>query len=264
LAGDRISYSNSFEEYRNDLIKQWFLPIVIVVAALYILSIVLKILRKKKVKAKDTSSAYSKLESKYTFPLYTLFHPADGFQQLKPRKIGSWRVVGILLVALFTVFTLQFFVTGYIHNLNRAIDYSLPIMVLKTIGIAFLFIISNWAVCTLFNGNGNLKEIACVTAYSLLPLIAAMAINVVASNFLSGSEGALMNIVLVVGILWTFLLLMCGLSAIHEYNMTQTLFSAIATVIGMAVIVFLLIMFFSLMQQTISFVQSIVIEAVTR
>lgn len=264
LAGDRISYSNSFEEYRNDLIKQWFLPIVIVVAALYILSIVLKILRKKKVKAKDTSSAYSKLESKYTFPLYTLFHPADGFQQLKPRKIGSWRVVGILLVALFTVFTLQFFVTGYIHNLNRAIDYSLPIMVLKTIGIAFLFIISNWAVCTLFNGNGNLKEIACVTAYSLLPLIAAMAINVVASNFLSGSEGALMNIVLVVGILWTFLLLMCGLSAIHEYNMTQTFFSAIATVIGMAVIVFLLIMFFSLMQQTVSFVQSIVIEAVTR
>lgn len=264
LAGDRASYSDAFEEYRNDLIKQWFLPIVIVVAALYILSIVLKILRKKKVKVKDTSSAYSKLESKYTFPLYTLFHPADGFQQLKPRKIGSWRVVGILLAALFTVFTLQFFATGYIHNLNRAIDYSLPIMVLKTVGIAMLFIIANWAVCTLFNGNGNLKEISCVTAYSLVPLIAAMAINVIASNFLSASEGALMNIVLVVGILWTFLLLMCGLSAIHEYNMTQTFFSTVATVIGMAVIVFLLIMFFSLMQQTISFIQSIVIEAVTR
>ena len=264
LAGDRMSYSDSFEEYRNELIKKWFLPIVIVVAALYILSIVMKILRKNKVKAKDTSSAYSKLESKYTFPLYTLFHPADGFQQLKPRKIGSWRVVGILLVALFTVFTLQFFATGYIHNLNRAIDYSLPIMVLKTIGIAMLFVISNWAVCTLFNGNGNLKEIACVTGYSLLPLIMAMAINVVASNFLSASEGALMNIVLVVGILWTFLLLMCGLSAIHEYNMTQTFFSTIATVIGMAVSVFLLIMCFSLMQQTVSFIQSIVIEAVTR
>ena len=264
LAGDRASYSDAFEEYRNELIKKWFLPIVIVVAALYVLSIVMKILRKNKVKVKDTSSAYSKLESKYTFPLYTLFHPADGFQQLKPRKIGSWRVVGILLVALFTVFTLQFFVTGYIFNMNRVIDYSLPIMVLKTVGIALLFIISNWAVCTLFNGNGNLKEISCVTAYSLLPLIAAMAVNVIASNFLSASEGALMNIVLTVGILWTFLLLMCGLSAIHEYNMTQTFFSTVATVIGMAVIVFLLIMFFSLMQQTISFIQSIVIEAITR
>jgi hypothetical protein len=162
------------------------------------------------------------------------------------------------------VFTLQFFVTGYIFNLNRPVDYSLLIMVLKTVGIALLFIIANWAVCTLFNGNGNLKEIACVTAYSLLPLIFAMTVNVIASNFLSASEGAIMNIVLVIGILWSFLLLLCGLSAIHEYNMTQTLFSTIATVIGMAVITFLLIMFFSLMQQTASFFQSIITEALSR
>ena len=264
LAGDRVAYSDSFREYRNILIKEWFVPIICVVVGLYALSIVLKIWRRKHAKAKDTSSAYSKLESKYTFPLYTLFHPADGFQQLKPRKIGSWRVVGILLLALFVVFTLEFFTTGYIFNMNRMADYSLPIMVLKTIGIALLFVLSNWAVCTLFNGNGNLKEIACVTAYSLLPLIAAMFINIIASNCLSMDEGALMNIVLVIGILWTFLLLMCGLSAIHEYNMTQTFFSTVATAIGMFVIVFLLIMFFSLMQQTTSFLQSIITEALTR
>ncbi len=263
LAGDRASYSKSFEEYRNIMIKQSFIPIVVAVVLLFVVLKVVKVLRSRKVKERS-ASAYSKLESKYTFPLYTLFHPSDGFQQLKPRKIGSWTVVSILLVLLFTVFTLQFFATGYIFNENRATDYSLPIMLLKTAGIAMLFVISNWAVCTLFNGNGNLKEIACVTTYSLVPLIIVMLINVIASNGLSASEGALMNIALVVGILWTFLLLMCGLSAIHEYNMTQTFFSTIATVVGMAVIVFLMIMFFSLMQQTVSFFQSIITEAITR
>lgn len=263
LAGDRGAYSESFQEYRNELIKQWFVPILCLIVAAYVALKVVGYLRSKKAKT-VSDSAYSKLESKYTFPFYTLFHPADGFQQLKPRKIGSWRVVGVILLSLFVVFTLQFFLTGYIFNLNRAVDYSLLIMVLKTIGIACLFILSNWAVCTLFNGNGNLKEIACVTAYSLLPFIFAMIINVIASNFLSGSEGAIMNILLVVGILWSFLLLICGLSAIHEYNMTQTLFSTIATVIGMAVITFLLIMFFSLMQQTASFFQSIITEALSR
>ncbi len=263
LAGDRESYSNAFQEYRNDLIKQWFLPVVGLVIVLFVLAKVRKKLRSKKVRERS-ASAYGKLESKYTFPLYTLFHPADGFQQLKPRKIGSWRVVSILLVALFITFTLDFFATGFIFNVNRMSDYSLPIMMVKTIGIAFLFIISNWAVCTLFNGNGNLKEIACVTAYSLLPLIGAMLINVVASNFLTLSEGAIMDIILVVGILWTVLLLLSGLAAIHEYTMTQSLFSAIATVIGMAVIVFLMIMFFSLMQQTASFVQSVVDELINR
>ncbi len=263
LAGDRDSYSDSYQEYRNDLIKQWFLPVVGIVIVLLIAVQVLKRVRSKKVKERSTS-AYSKLESKYTFPLYTLFHPADGFQQLKPRKIGSWSVVSVLLVVLFFTFTLQFFATGFIFNENRVSDYSLPIMVLKTIGIALLFVIANWAVCTLFNGNGNLKDIACVTAYSLLPLIFAMLVNVIASNFLTTSEGAIMGIILVVGILWSVLLLLSGLAAIHEYSMTQSVFSTIATVLGMAVIVFLIVMFFSLMQQTISFFQSIITELINR
>ena len=102
------------------------------------------------------------------------------------------------------------------------------------------------------------------SAYSLLPLLFALTINVVASNFLSASEGSIMNIILTVGILWTFLLLMCGLSAIHEYTIFQTLVSTIATVAGMAIIVFILIMFFSLMQQTTNFFQSIITEALSR
>ena len=73
-----------------------------------------------------------------------------------------------------------------------------------------------------------------------------------------------MSIILVVGILWSVLLLLSGLAAIHEYTMTQSLFSTIATIVGMAVIVFLLIMFFSLMQQTVSFFQSIIEELVNR
>jgi hypothetical protein len=183
---------------------------------------------------------------------------------LKPRKIGSLRVAWIILIALFVVFTMQFFLTGYIFNNNRIDEYSLIIMVLKTIGIALLFVVSNWAVCTLLNGNGNLREITCVTTYSLLPLIFAMFANVLLSNFLAGSEGAIMNIILVVCIMWSFLLLLCGLYCIHEYNMTQTFFSVIATVLGMAIIVFLLLMFASLLQQAGSFFYSIILEIIQR
>lgn len=263
IAGDRMSYSESFQEQRNQAIEEAFVPMVIVIAVLLVAWVLVKKFRKKKVKAVSTS-AYSKLENKYTFPLYTLFHPMDGFSQLKPRKIASWRVSSVLLVILFIVFTLQYFLTGYIFNMNRISEYSLLIMLIKTIGIALLFVLANWAVCTLFNGNGNLKEIASVTSYSLLPLECAMVINVVLSNFLAMSEGAIMNIILIVAIAWSALLLLCGLYCIHEYNMTQTVISVIASVLGMAVIVFLLIMFFSLLQQTGSFIYSIILEAIQR
>lgn len=263
IAGDRSAYSESFQEYRNITIKKAFVPLVCTVLVLIIVWAVFKKVRKKKVKVAATS-AYSRLENKYTFPLYTLFHPMDGFSQLKPRKIGSWRVSMLLFVLLFAVFTIQYFATGYIFNMNRLADYSLPIMLLKTIGIAFLFVVANWAVCTLFNGNGNLKEITSVTAYSLVPFECAMLVNVVLSNFLAMSEGAIMEIILTVAIAWSFLLLLCGLYCIHEYNMTQTVISVVATALGMAVIVFLLIMFFSLLQQAGSFVYSIILEAVQR
>ncbi len=263
FADDRLAYSDSFQEYRQGIIKKAFVPVVCVLAALLIAWAVVKKFRKKKVQV-ASASAYSRLENKYTFPLYTLFHPMDGFSQLKPRKIGSWRVSMVLFVILFAVFTLQHFATGYIFNMSRLADYSLLIMLLKTIGIAFLFVIANWAVCTLFNGNGNLKEITTVTAYCLVPFECAMIVNVVLSNFLSMSEGAMMNIVLMVAIAWSVLLLLCGLYCIHEYNMTQTVLSVIATVIGMAIIVFLLIMFFSLLQQAFSFIYSIVLEAIQR
>lgn len=46
--------------------------------------------------------------------------------------------------------------------------------------------------------------------------------------------------------------------------MTQSVFSTVATVLGMAAIVFLIVMFFSLMQQTISFFQSIITELISR
>lgn len=263
IAGDQFSYSESFQEQRNIAIEKAFIPTVCVVVVLLIAWTLWKKFGKKKAKA-VSESAYSKLETKYTFPLYTIFHPMDGFSQLKPRKIASWRVSAVLFVALFVVFTLQFFATGYIFNMNRLADYSLAVMLVKTIGLGLLFVLANWAVCTLFNGNGNLKEIASVTSYSLLPLECAMVINVVLSNFLAMSEGAIMNIILIVAIAWSVLLLLCGLYCIHEYNMTQTVISVIASVLGMGVIAFLLIMFFSLLQQTASFVYSIILEIVQR
>ncbi len=263
IAGDQFSYSDAFQEYRNIAIKASFIPVVSVIAVLLVAWALFKKFRKKKV-VKVSTSAYSKLESKYTFPLYTLFHPMDGFSQLKPRKIASWRISSVLAVILFIVFTMQYFLTGYIFNMNRIADYSLPVMLVKTIGLVVLFVIANWAVCTLFNGNGNLKEIASVTTYALLPLECAMVVNVVLSNFLAMSEGAIMNIILIVAIAWSALLLLCGLYCIHEYNMTQTVISVIASVVGMGVIAFLLILFFSLLQQTGSFIYSIILELIQR
>ena len=51
-----------------------------------------------------------------------------------------------------------------------------------------------------------------------------------------------------------------GLSAIHEYSVGKTVVSILLTVFGMAVILFLIILFYTLITQTVSFAVSVAQE----
>lgn len=258
-AGSRQAYSDAWREYRKTAIRDHIVwlgaGLVLAVAGIAVL---IKVLRRKL--ATPEGAVYSRLESRAAFPLYTLFHPVDGFSQFKKRKIESYRVSLLLMAIWFLLTTLEFFYTGFIFNQNRAADYDLLVTLFRTAGLFVLFVVSNWAICTLFNGNGNLKEIVCVTAYSLLPMLLVMALNLLLSNFLSLEESAFMGILTAIGVMWSFLLLLCGLHCIHEYTVGMTLVSIIITVLGMAVIVFIAVMFFTLLQQTSDFFRSIYSE----
>ena len=62
------------------------------------------------------------------------------------------------------------------------------------------------------------------------------------------------------GIWWTAVLLLAGLSTIHQFSFGKTILSVILTIIGIAVIIFLAIMFFGILKQVVSFFTSIYSE----
>ena len=210
--------------------------------------------------ARPDGSVYSPLENKYAFPLYTLLHPVDGFAQFKPRQCQSWLVAGILLALLFLTELWAFFGTGFAFSMRRAIDFNMLVMLLKTLLLFALFVTANWGLCTLLNGKGTFKDIFCTVSYALVPYIAATAINTVLSHLLCGDEGVYMTVISVIGILWSVLLLICGLYAIHEYSVLQTVGSILLTLVGAAIIAFFMILFYTLMQQVVSFASSLLNE----
>lgn len=131
---------------------------------------------------------------------------------------------------------------------------------MQAFGVVVVWIIANWAVCTLIEGKGRLKDIFCTTVYALLPFILSLLVAVLLSNVLTLEEAAFVTFVRQAGIWWSVVLLLCGLSRIHQFGFGKTLLSVLLTLVGMAIIVFLLIMFFGLMQQAINFVKSIYSE----
>ncbi|MBQ1950590.1 MAG: YIP1 family protein [Clostridia bacterium] len=264
LAKDQESYSYSFKEYRKNMIQDNFLPMFIVVLVLVAICLVAVRLVKKKLAGRE-DSAYSVMESKWLFPLYTLFHPADGFIQFKTRKhIRSWEMTTGFIVAWFLLSVLKFFATGFIFNDKRTQDFSLFITAAASIGLYFLFVIANWAICTLIEGKGTLPEIMTMTSYALLPYLVSSLLVTICSNFFCLDEGSFMTIITYIGLVWTGLILFVGLMTIHEYSAGKTVVCILLTVFGMAVILFLIILFYTLITQTVSFAISVVQEVSLR
>lgn len=264
LAKDQESYSYAFKEYRKTMIQDNFL-LIFAVAIVLIVALVVGVRFAKRKLLGTGESAYSVMESKWLFPIYVLTHPADGFIQFKTRKhIRSWEMTFGFVIAWFLLAVLSFFGTGFIFNTNRISDFNLFITMASTIGLYVLFVIGNWAVCTLIEGKGTLPEIMTTTSYALLPYLVTLLVNTILSNFFALDEGSFITIISYIGLVWTAMVLFVGLSAIHEYSVGKTVVSILLTVFAMAVMLFLIILFYTLITQTVSFVISIVQEVSLR
>ncbi len=257
LSNSKAEYSDAFREYRKQFIADnlWYL-LAGVVALIAVVAVGAKLIGKK-IKEKS-NAAYSVLENKFTFPIYTLTHPSDGFGQFKYRTdLPSWRVSIVIVTVMFFVNVLQYFATGYAFNNNNAEDYSILSTLLATVVLYIYFVVGNWAVCSLMDGNGKIKEIASVTAYGLIPYIVSQLACVILSNFLAGSEGITLTIVTVIGIVWSAMLIFVGLSAVNQYYAGKTFSTILLTLFAMIVLALMTFLFFSLIQQVGYFIKSI-------
>lgn len=259
LAGAHQEYSKSLREYRKEFISENYILIITVVVIFTVLIIFgVRIIKKKSVLVDGT--AYSAMETKGMFPIYTSLHPADGFGQFRTRNVMSLGAAAIIVSGWFLIRTLAFFSTGFAFNNNRPIDYSFFTTLFFTVGLYVLFVVSNWSVCTLLNGKGNFKTIVVTTAYSMIPYLICEIIKVGMSNVLVLEESAFIGFVGIMGLLWSGIVLFIGLSTVHEYSFKETIGSVLLTILFMALICFLLILFYTLIQQLVNFIRSAMIE----
>ena len=255
------AYSEAFKEVRRDFIKDNFV-LLIFAAVVFIVGIILLVLFLKRRFSRKNSYERSALENKYAAPLFVLVHPYDGFERLKKEKLWSIPISLGILLALFLTLTAKWFLTGFSFNTNRPIDYNVFITFLQAFLIVSVSAIANWAVCTLIEGKGKLIDIFCMMVYSLLPLVFCEFIGIIISNAFTLEEQAFLIAFEAFGVLYSATLIFVGFMSIHEFSFKKTVLSIIMTVIGIAIIIFLAVLFVGLLQQVVSFFKSIWSEAV--
>ena len=80
------------------------------------------------------------------------------------------------------------------------------------------------------------------------------------SNFVVAEELNILSLISVLGFIWAGMLIFFGTMVTHDYNMLKNFATVIVTVVGMAFIMFLGILFTSLVMDIVDFVTGIVSE----
>lgn len=187
------------------------------------------------------------------YTLYVIFRPFDGFYDLKHEKRGNIKSAFVIVGFLTFTFILRRQLTGFLFNYNRADELNLVTESFNVILPFFVWSISNWCLTTLMDGEGSFKEIMIATAYSLTPLILMNIPMILISNALIAQEAAFYYFMDSVSVTWAAFLLIVGTMQVHGYTMRKNLLTIVLIIIGMGLIIFIGLLFFSVIQQMLNF-----------
>ena len=252
-------YSDAYREYRIQSVRENYL---IIIAAIILLALAVKLLRTYLKKRRSGTAETER--SKYVMPFYIMRHPVNGFDEVYYRKKTSVTMsFAILLSAiLLGVCEQQFMGNQFVMASSTAAN--LPKIAALRVVLLAVFAVSNWAFCVLADGKAKFSQIWIFSAYSALPYIFCGFARVILSHFLTASEGVFLNIILIVGIIWSFVLLMTAFMIFHEFTLSKAIGSLAVTAIGMLLIGILVFLAYSLMQQLVENILTVFSEIMFR
>lgn len=193
------------------------------------------------------------------YAFYVSFHPFDGFWDIKHEHRGSLR--GGLTILGINVLASYYQAIGKSYLANPLGYYSsFWSQVLAIVVPVLLWAIANWCLTTLFDGEGSFKQVLIASCYATAPLPWFMVISTLMTNLSSSMSEGLTTFIMVIGYIWVAFLLFFGTLVVQDYSLGKNVVTTVGTVLCMAVIMFIVILFASLVNNLIGFVSGIATE----
>ncbi len=262
-AYDKTNYSEAYQVYRKIWIEDhlWLFLIVLVVLLVGIVKFFSWVAKYNKKNTKDKIKRGFWEEVLYGFHL--IFHPFDGFWDLKHEKRGSVRGAFFWLAAASLTFFYQSIGKGYLSTnlesygslLNSAFAIIVPVLLAVT---------ANWCLTTLFDGEGTFKDVFIAGCYSLVPLVMLLLPCVALSNVMTLSEMDILGMIQGFAWLWVGLLVFFGVMVTHDYTLGKNLITILGTIVMVCVIMFVAVLFFNLITRIYAFGFQIYVEITNR
>ncbi len=252
-------HDKAFMEIRKGIIQNWLLLLVVAVVAIVVLVVKFFGFAKKKNKEVTLKVGKKTYGEELLYAFYLIFHPFDAFWDLKHEKRGSVRASLTIMAVTVIAFFYQAIGQGY--SFNPRGDYSTVfIQVIAVVIPVALWCVGNWCLTTLFDGEGSFKDIVIATGYALTPLPIFVTISTILTNLMTASEGSMVGLLVTIGYIWVGLLLFFGMLVTHDYTINKNFVTVLGTIVAMAIIIFVIVLFSGLVTKMVTFVISIFTE----
>lgn len=187
------------------------------------------------------------------FALYCITHPLDGFWDLTHEKRGSYAAANTILILTLIIRVMKLRYTSFIFMNVYWEDINIFLYLASILFPLVLFVVGNWALTTLFDGKGRLGQVYMATCYAITPYPLMQLPLMIFSNFVTVDEREFYTVLSVLSLVWAALLILAAMGQIHEYSMGKNILFIIASLFAMLVMVFILMLFFSMISQGIAY-----------
>ncbi|MCM1058065.1 MAG: YIP1 family protein [Firmicutes bacterium] len=192
---------------------------------------------------------------RYVF--HVIFHPADGFWDLKREKRGSLAASLTFLALTVVTLALEKLETAFLFNPNRLSRVNVMVDALTLLLVFGLWCVANWCTTSLMDGKGRMKDIVIAMGYALFPVVLIRLPLVLVSYCITAEEGAFYYVFGVIAYIWTAMLVFAGTMMTHEYSFGKTVFTCLITVLGMGILMFIGLLFFNVISEIIVFLTTL-------
>jgi len=204
------------------------------------------------------------LGSTLRYALYIIVHPIDGFWDMVHEKRGSMAAAHIIVAATILVEVMRLTLTSFQFVTINMEFFNAAVVFMRILLPLLLWTVANWGLTTLMDGKGRMGHVYMAVGYALTPYVILNAVMIVISQVITYEEGAIYGLLAFVAVGWTGMLILAGMMMVHDYSISKTVLSSLLTVVGMGVMVFIFVVFFSLISDAVAYFVSVYREVLFR
>ena len=270
LASDINGYSEAFWELRHEWLMQNTGTIIAVLLVILVSNSILKFIDKQTGAVSSVKKAvWQRLDSQFLQELALmkkiLKQPFDVFYEIKRKKRATVKMATFLYIMLFITTFITIYFAGFIFATNLIEELGIILITATFFLVVGLFIIVNYLVSTINDGEGSFADIYIGLAYSLTPFILFSVPITLLSRILTLNEGFVYAFLMQVAICWSLLLIFLMVKEIHDFEIRDTFKNLILTASGGVItVVMAFILYILLFDQLFEFIYSIIWEVLIR